>query len=109
LPFDDVEIAGLKFKRGDVGCPAFYRGEFYLARTGDTFLDLSSWGKGMVWVNGHNLGRFWNIGPQQTLYCPAPWLKSGRNEIVVFDIKGARQHRVVGLTEPILNQVQAGE
>jgi beta-galactosidase len=105
LPFDDVEISTLKFKQGETGPPAFYRGSFYLARRGDTFLDLSSWGKGIVWINGHNLGRFWNIGPQQTLYCPAPWLKSGHNEIVVFDLNGSQQHLIAGLKEPILNQV----
>jgi beta-galactosidase len=105
LPFDDAEIATLKFKNGKTDLPAFYRGSFHLAQTGDAFLDLSSWGKGILWVNGHNLGRFWNIGPQQTLYCPAPWLKTGRNEIVVFELNGAQQQLVVGLAEPILNQV----
>jgi beta-galactosidase len=105
LPFDDEEIAKLKFKESDRGSPGFYRSSFFLAQTGDTFLDLSSWGKGIVWVNGHILGRFWNIGPQQTLYCPAPWLKTGRNEIVVFDLNGAQQHLITGLTEPILDQV----
>lgn len=45
-------------------------------------MDMSQGGKGAVWVNGKSLGRFWNIGPQQTLYLPAPWLKEGENEIV---------------------------
>jgi beta-galactosidase len=40
----------------------------------------------MVWVNGHNLGRYWNIGPQERLYCPAPWLRRGDNEIIIFDL-----------------------
>lgn len=105
LPFGEAEISTLKFKQGETGSPAFYRGSFYLAQTGDTFLDLSSWGKGIVWINGHDLGRFWNIGPQQTLYCPAPWLKGGHNEIVVFELNGAQQHLIAGLKEPILNQV----
>jgi len=68
-----------------------FRGRFRLDHPADTFLDLSKWNKGVVWVNGHNLGRFWSIGPQQRLYCPAPWLKAGTNEILVLD-----QH----LTEP---------
>ena len=59
----------------------------------------------MAWINGHNLGRFWNIGPQQTLYCPAPWLKTGRNELIVLELNGAAKHTVAGLAEPILNQV----
>lgn len=63
----------------------FYKGNFNLTETGDTYFDLSNYTKGVVFVNGHNLGRFWYIGPQQRLYCPASWLKKGNNEIVVFD------------------------
>ena len=106
LPLDAPELRALKFKKGGTDLPAFYRAEFQLAATGDTFLDLSAWGKGMVWVNGHNLGRFWNIGPQQTLYCPGPWLKRGRNEIVLYELNGAQRHSVAGMTEPILNRTQ---
>jgi beta-galactosidase GanA len=40
----------------------------------------------VVWVNGHNLGRYWDIGPQKRLYCPASWLKAGANDVVVFDL-----------------------
>ncbi|MFO7622091.1 MAG: beta-galactosidase, partial [Bacteroidales bacterium] len=49
------------------------------------FLDVSNYKKGIVWVNGRNLGRYWNIGPQQRLFCPGVWLRAGLNEIVVFD------------------------
>lgn len=63
----------------------FYKGNFNLTETGDTYFDLSNYTKGVVFVNGHNLGRFWYIGPQKRLYCPASWLKKGSNEIVVFD------------------------
>ena len=52
----------------------------------DTFIDMTGYRKGVVWVNGHNLGRYWDIGPQTRLYCPAPWLKAGENEVVVFDL-----------------------
>jgi beta-galactosidase len=104
LPFDNREIGHLMFKAGAAASPAFYRGSFSLAQTGDTFLDLSSWNKGMVWVNGHNLGRFWNIGPQQTLYCPSPWLKMGRNEIVVLEFNAPRHAPIAGLSEPILSR-----
>jgi beta-galactosidase GanA len=47
---------------------------------------MMNYKKGIVWVNGHNLGRYWDIGPQKRLYCPAPWLQAGRNEILVFDL-----------------------
>jgi beta-galactosidase len=64
----------------------FFKGTFNLTKTGDTFIDLSHYQKGVVWVNGHNLGRYWNIGPQKRLYCPSSWLKNGENEIIVFDL-----------------------
>ncbi len=87
--------------------PALYRGEFTLTKTGDTFLDFGGWGKGCVWVNGHNLGRFWSIGPQQTLYLPGVWLNEGTNDIVVFEIEDRGARTVRGLTEPILDSLQA--
>jgi beta-galactosidase len=52
-----------------------YRGIFSLRGTVDTYLDMKSFGKGFVFLNGRNLGKYWNIGPQQTLYVPAAWLK----------------------------------
>lgn len=64
----------------------FFTGSFELNQTGDTYFDMSRYVKGVVFVNGHNLGRFWHIGPQQRLYCPASWLKKGKNEIIVFDL-----------------------
>lgn len=83
-----------------------YRASFNVSRPSDTFLDFSSWGKGLVWVNGHPLGRFWEIGPQQTLYMPGCWLRKGENEIVVLDILGPRDAVSQGLTEPILDKLQ---
>lgn len=64
----------------------FFTGEFHLSATGDTYFDMSRYSKGLVYINGHNLGRYWNIGPQQRLYCPAGWLKKGENEIIVLDL-----------------------
>lgn len=64
----------------------FFKGSFELAAANDTYIDMSAFKKGIVWVNGHNLGRYWEIGPQKRLYCPAPWLKKGSNDIVVFDL-----------------------
>ena len=66
----------------------YYRGYFNLKRVGDTFLNMENWGKGQVYVNGHAVGRFWSIGPQQTLYVPGCWLKKGKNEVVVLDVVG---------------------
>lgn len=64
----------------------FFRAVLSLDACGDTYLDMSRWTKGVVWVNGHNLGRYWNIGPQQRLFCPAPWLKRGDNLVTIFDL-----------------------
>ncbi len=64
----------------------FFKGNFNLTTPGDTFFDLSKYSKGIVYVNGHNLGRYWSIGPQMRLYCPAGWLKTGNNEIIIFDL-----------------------
>ncbi len=55
---------------------------------GDTFLDVSGWGKGCAFVNGFNIGRFWEIGPQKRLYIPGPLLKPGENEIILFETGG---------------------
>jgi beta-galactosidase len=63
-----------------------FRGEFTLDKPADTFIDMSGYTKGVVWVNGHNLGRFWKIGPQFRLYTPASFLKAGRNEVIVLDL-----------------------
>ncbi len=89
LPMDEAFVKKtLQKKTGkpDNRNGQFFRGYFTLEETGDTFFDLSNYVKGMVYVNGHNLGRYWYIGPQQRLYCPASWLKKGKNEIVVFDL-----------------------
>jgi beta-galactosidase len=64
----------------------FFKGSFPLDKTADTYFDVSGYKKGVVWVNGHNLGRYWYVGPQQHLYCPATWLKKGTNEIVVLEL-----------------------
>ncbi|WP_035349831.1 beta-galactosidase [Edaphobacter aggregans] len=74
---------------GNNGLAAFIRAaqeEGLYVKPGDTFLDSSKLGKGALWINGHAIGRFWNIGPLQTLYVPGPWLKKGENEIVIFDL-----------------------
>jgi beta-galactosidase len=83
--------------------PAFFRGHFTLTTTGDTFLDTRNLGKGAVWINGHNLGRFWSVGPQNTLYVPGPWLHKGTNEIIVFDLLPQAHESVQGLDHPILD------
>ncbi len=100
---DKIKINEIKMPSAETA-PVYYRGHFDLRTTGDTFLDLRGWGKGAVWVNGHALGRFWNIGPQQTLYVPGPWLKKGSNEVIVFTL-GAHTTHLRGLRAPVLDEM----
>lgn len=85
--------------------PGCYRATFNLKKTGDTFVNLETWGKGQVYINGHAIGRFWHIGPQQTLYMPGCWLKKGENEIIVLDIVGPQETVVEGLDKPIIDKL----
>ncbi len=82
-----------------------YRATFTLKKVGDTFLNMETWGKGQVYVNGHAIGRFWHIGPQQTLYMPGCWLKKGENEIIVTDVLGPTEATVEGLAEHQLDKL----
>lgn len=84
----------------------YYRGWFTLKKTGDTFLNMERWGKGQVYVNGHAIGRFWRIGPQQTLYVPACWLKKGRNEVVVLDVTEPKENTLWAQDKPELDKLQ---
>jgi beta-galactosidase len=87
----------------------FAVGTFHLAEAGDTFLDVSELGKGVLWLNGRCLGRFWNIGPQQTLYVPGPWLRQGENSVVAYDLfASAPTYKLRGLTTPILDAPTPG-
>ena len=90
----------------DATVPGFYRATFNLKKTGDTFINMESWGKGMVWVNGKAMGRFWEVGPQHTLYMPGCWLKEGENEIIVLDVKGPSKASVEGLKKPIIDMLR---
>lgn len=83
----------------------YYRGYFNLKKVGDTFINMETWGKGQVYVNGHAIGRFWGIGPQQTLYMPGCWLKKGKNEIIVLDVVGPQAPVVEGLKTPIIDKL----
>lgn len=107
LPME--ELAGIPWRAlGSVqaGMPGFYRAAFpYAQEEGeyhDSFLRLDGWGKGAAWINGFNLGRFWERGPQKALYLPGPLLRDGENEIVVFESEGRAADRVELVDEPDL-------
>lgn len=104
FPVDYSFVQDKRYKNGTAQTmPAYYRTTFRLDKVGDTFLDMSTWGKGMVWVNDLAIGRFWEIGPQQTLFMPGCWLKEGENEIIVLDLKGPEKASIRGLKKPILD------
>jgi len=100
-PLPMTEVALWPFARRAVSGPALHRGTFGLTATGDTFLDMRGWGKGIVWINGHNLGRYWKVGPQQSLFVPAPWLRVGANEVIVLDLEDAAKRTVQSATNPV--------
>jgi beta-galactosidase len=75
----------------------FFKGNFSLLKLGDTYFDVSNYKKGIVWVNGHNLGRYWDIGPQKKLYCPALFLRQGLNEIIIFDLLETEPKPITGV------------
>ena len=108
LPLDEKQIDALRekgeWKSAGTGTgsvtenPAFFKFEFDAdfedCTYTDTYLDFKGWGKGCIWVNGFNIGRFWDKGPQKTLYIPGPLLKHGRNEIIVFETEGKRRESI---------------
>ena len=85
IPLKDIE--NIKYGNGNKEeYPTFYKGSFEVKEVGNTYLDFEGWEKGVVFINGFNLGRYWKAGPQKRLYLPAPLLKEGKNEIVVFEL-----------------------
>ncbi|HEY3782342.1 MAG TPA: beta-galactosidase family protein [Fimbriimonadaceae bacterium] len=88
LPMTD--LSHLKFGTTKAKGPTFYRAnmERQAGDQSDVLFDMRDWHKGSVWLNGRNLGRFWHIGAQQTMYAPGPWFKGGQNEVVIFDLEG---------------------
>jgi len=100
LPLDNVSsvVQALEKQTSDsdaaVSGPVFVQGTFDHAGGGDLFLSTEGWTKGMVWVNGFSLGRYWSRGPQHTLYVPGPLLRSESNTITVLELHAAT-HRSV--------------
>ncbi|MEO7268385.1 MAG: beta-galactosidase family protein [Knoellia sp.] len=93
IRLDDAALTGrLGFGSAAVDAergPVFARATLEIDAPADGFLALPGWGKGFLWLNGELLGRYWGIGPQVTLYAPAPWWRSGSNEIVILEMEQA--------------------
>jgi len=107
ISLDRKMMAGLSFAAGKIDrrVPAFWRGTLHVEDVGDTFLDLRLWGKGIVWINGRCLCRYWNVGPTQTAFLPGCWLRKGHNVIVMLDFIGPEKPAVSGLLTPILDEL----
>ncbi|MFE7598655.1 beta-galactosidase [Streptomyces sp. NPDC057494] len=108
LPMDDPgapSYTDLDPSAPPVG-PAFHRGHVDIARPADGFIALDGWTKGLVWINGFALGRYWSRGPQTTLYVPAPVLRAGRNEITVLELHGSTTRTVELRGTPDLGLVE---
>ncbi|WP_373742399.1 glycoside hydrolase family 35 protein [Jeotgalibaca porci] len=75
-------------KESDYTAPSFYKFTPEMTEVADTYIDCSKYGKGVIFINGFNLGRYWERGPHVSLYCPKDLLKVGKNEIVVFETEG---------------------
>lgn len=96
LPMDNIDK--IEFHADKNSAPTFYKGEFNVDGCADTFLSLENFKKGFVTINGFNLGRYWEIGPQKTLYVPASVLKSGKNTLILFESDGLKGEPTVEFT-----------
>jgi len=100
-PLPLTDLTGLIFEElSEQTEPSFFRTTLVVDEPSDTFLSMEGWTKGIVFINGFNLGRYWNIGPQKTLYVPGPLLKQGDNEIMVFELHGTSDAAVTFLDQP---------
>ncbi|HYF69606.1 MAG TPA: beta-galactosidase family protein [Ohtaekwangia sp.] len=109
FPFDNINETKLKPGKVTTDLPVLMKTSFSLRDVKDTYFDMSAWGKGCVWVNGHHLGRYWSLGPQQTIYVPAEWLKKGQNEVVVLELTKTEQRILQSTSKPVLNRIQTSK
>ena len=86
--------------------PAFYAFDFEMKALKDTYLDLSGFGKGLAFVNGVNIGRFWNVGPTLSLYIPHSLLKEGNNRIIIFETEGEYEESINLVNQPTFKTIK---
>jgi beta-galactosidase len=86
MPMDDpAQLPASSTPSASTG-PTFYSGTFNITDPGETYLDVSNFHFGVVWVNGHNLGRYWEVGTTRAIYLPSPWQKKGENQVTILEL-----------------------
>lgn len=104
LPLEDIR--NLDFSKGwKEGQPAFYQYQLKIDEVADTYLDMTGFGKGVVFVNQENMGRYWEKGPHLSLYVPKGYLKKGVNEVVVFETEGHYRENLAFSNVPVYKKV----
>ena len=105
LSFENTE--NIDFSKGwQPEQPAFYAFDFEMKALKDTYLDLSGFGKGLAFVNGVNIGRFWNVGPTLSLYIPHSLLKEGHNRIIIFETEGEYEESINLVNKPTFKTIK---
>lgn len=104
IQFDKLKNSHFKYEYKE-GTPAFYRFNFNIEKTQDTYIDLSDFGKGIVLVNGVNIGRYWEIGPTLSLYISKSLLKEGKNEVIIFETEGRASDKINFKSTPVRKTV----
>ncbi|WP_316765800.1 beta-galactosidase [Pedobacter frigiditerrae] len=99
FPLDKIESVKTSSSKG--GYPEFLKGSFTVNEIGDTYLDTRNLDHGLLWLNGKLIGRYWGIGPQQTLYIPGCWIKKGVNQITVLELGSPKDKSIKGIKEQI--------
>ena len=105
LSFENTENIDFS-KRWQPEQPAFYAFDFEMKALKDTYLDLSGFGKGLAFVNGVNIGRFWNVGPTLSLYIPHSLLKEGHNRIIIFETEGEYEESINLVNKPTFKTIK---
>ena len=105
LSFENTENIDFS-KRWQPEQPAFYAFDFEMKALKDTYLDLSGFGKGLAFVNGVNIGRFWNVGPTLSLYIPHSLLKEGHNRIIIFETEGEYEESINLVNQPTFKTIK---
>ena len=96
--------------KAEKNVPAFYKYELNVDKISDTVMHFKGFTRGVAFINGFNLGRYYNsAGPQKTLYVPAPILKTGLNEIIVFETDKCTVPNVTFHDKPNLGTYSEGE